>query len=174
MNLKRATIAAVAAALALAAPASAAGLDFGLSAAAQSFGSKDYAEAGLRPGLYARGGAILGLFSRLELEPYAVMQLTPEPLSGGLFGADATLAILGSRYDGYFNMFISAGYARSLDFDDPDAGKNYLSLRITPLAIGCVYYGRRDRMFTAGVLYELEGKSWTFVFNVLAFDFLMD
>jgi len=173
MSRNRLFISALAAFLALAAPAAAAALDFGLSAASQSFGSKDYAEAGLRPGLHARGGAILGLFSRLELEPYAVMELTPEPLRGCLFGADVNLALLGSRYDGYFNMFLSAGYARGADFSDPGAGKNYLSLRITPLAIGCGYYGRRDRMFTAGVLYELEGKSWTFVFNVLAFDFLM-
>jgi len=171
MNIKRVSIAVLAAALAFAAPASA--LDFGLSAAAQSFGSKDYDEAGIRPGLYARGGAILGLFSRLEIEPYAVIELTPDPLRGCIAGADATIALLGSRHDGYFNMFLSAGYARGLDFDDPGAGKNYLSLRITPLAIGCGYYGRRDRMFTAGVLYELEGKSWTFVFNVLAFDFFL-
>jgi hypothetical protein len=172
MKRARITLAALAAALFMASAGSAAALDFGLNASAHSFGSADYAKAGILPGLYARGGAIVGVLRRLELEPYAVVELAPDTLRGCMLGADATLGLLGSRIDGYFNVFLSLGYARSFDFAHPSAGgRNYLSLRLTPLAIGCTQYGRRDRLFTPGILYELEGRSWTFTFNVLGFDF---
>jgi hypothetical protein len=172
MNRVRTTLVALAAfALSLTAPRGAAALDFGFDASAQAFGSRDYARAGILPGLYARGGAIVGIASRLELEPYIVLELAPDALRGALFGADLTLPLLGSRVDGYFNTFLSLGYARGMDLRGDAAGRNYLSLRLTPLAIGCANYGRRDRLFTPGILYELEGKSLTFTFNVLGFDF---
>ncbi len=172
MNRKRIPIAALAAALALAAPGAASAADLGLDLSGQSFGSLDYEKAGILPGLYARGGAVIGVFKRLELEPYAVLELAPDPLRGCMLGVDATVALLGSRSDGYFNMFLSLGYARGIDFADLSAGgRNYLSLRLTPLAIGCTQYGRRDRLFTPGILYGIESKSWTFTFNVLGFDF---
>jgi hypothetical protein len=174
MKRARVTLAVLAAALFASAADSAAALDFGLNASAHSFGSRDYEKAGVLPGLYARGGAIVGVSNRIEIEPYAVVELAPDPLRGCMLGADATIALLGSRVDGYFNMFLSLGYARSFDFAHPSAGgRNYLSLRLTPLAIGCIQYGRRDRLFAPGILYGIESKSLTFTFNVLGFDFLL-
>jgi hypothetical protein len=171
MNRARITLAALVAALALSSPPRATALDLGLDASAHSFGSLDYTKAGILPGLYARGGAIVGIASRLELEPYIVMELAPEALRGAFAGADLTLSLLGSRDTSYFNMFLSLGYVRGLDLGKAAEGRNYLSLRLTPLAVGCTRYGRRDRLFTPGILYELEGKSLTFTFNVLGFDF---
>jgi len=159
--------------ISIAASVSASALDFGLSTSGQSFGATDYERAGILPGLYVRGGAIVGLFSRLELEPCIIMELAPDPFRGCFVGADATIALLGSRFDGYFNMFVSLGYLRGIDLSkNISEGNNYLSLRLTPLAIGCQYYGRRERIFTVGVLYSIEGESLSFVFNVLSFDFL--
>jgi hypothetical protein len=153
---------------------SASALDFGLSASGQSFGSTDYERAGILPGLYVKGSAIVGLFSRLEFEPCLIMELAPDPFRGCFVGADATFAILGSRFDGYFNMFLSLGYLRGLDLSkNISEGNNYLSLRLTPLAIGCRYYGRRERIFTVGVLYEIGDNSITVSFNILSFDFFV-
>lgn len=153
---------------------SASALDFGFSASGQSFGSTDYERAGILPGLYVRGGSILGLFSRLELEPCLIMELAPDPFRGCFVGADATIAFLGSRFDGYFNMFVSIGYLRGIDLSKSiSEGNNYLSLRLTPLAIGCRYYGRRERIFTVGVLYEIGDNSITVSFNILSFDFFV-
>jgi len=172
MNRRTIPLATLVAALALTAPKAVGALDLGLSVSGQSFGSLDYAEAGILPGLYARGGAIVGIFSRLELEPYVVIEAAPDPLRACMLGADATIPLLGSRETGYFNMFLSAGFLQGFDFRGTDpVGKRYLSFRLTPLAIGDTFYGRRDRMFTAGVLYELEGGSVAFIFNILDFDF---
>jgi hypothetical protein len=174
MIRSRIPLAALAAALALAVPAPAQALDLGLSASGQSFGSRDYAKAGILPGLYARGGAIVGILSRLELEPYVALELAPDPLRGCMLGAEATVPLLGRRADSYFNMFLSVGYARSLDFGDAGTGgRDYLTARLTPLAIGCWQYGRRDRIFTPGIIYALDGGSVTFTFNILGFDFLL-
>jgi hypothetical protein len=174
MNRARTTLVAFAGlALLLSAPLGAAALDLGLDASAHSFGSLDYPKAGILPGLYARGGAIVGIASRLELEPYLVMELAPDALRGIFAGADLTLPLLGSRDTSYFNMFLSLGYARGLDLSGAASGRNYLALRLTPLAVGCTRYGRRDRLFTPGILYELEGKSLTFTFDVLGFDFFL-
>ncbi len=166
------TLSALVSVLALTAPGTAESLDFGLSGAAQSFGSADYREAGLRPGLYARGGAIVGLSRRLELEPHFVLEVTPDPLRVCLLGADATIPILGSRETSYFNVFLSGGFLQTFDFKGSDpVGERYLSLRLTPLSIGNTYYGRRDRMFSAGLLYGIDGGTLSFVFNILTFDF---
>jgi hypothetical protein len=171
MNTSNRKLAVLAAVLALAAPLSVAALDLGLSASARSFGSRDYARAGILPGLYARGGALIGVLPRLEIEPYLVVELAPEPFRGCFAGADATVPLMGSRDTSYFNVFLSAGYLRGFDLAGSGGGRNYLSLKLTPLAIGDVFYGRRDRLFSAGVLYEIEGRSLTFVFDILAFDF---
>ncbi|HOX31098.1 MAG TPA: hypothetical protein PLB91_02135 [Spirochaetales bacterium] len=166
----------LAASLALAASAAGA-LDLGLSAGAWSFSrpvSAARAEEGreIEPGLYARAGAIAGIASRLELEAFAVGSLAPAPGRELFLGAEATLPALGSREKSYFNLFASLGYLRALRLEgglEPAGG--YLSLRVSPLAIGNPSYGRRDRIFSVGALYELGSGEVSLTWSVLTFDF---
>jgi hypothetical protein len=145
--------------------------DFGITAATWSFATGDYAAAGLSPGLYAKAGTMLGLAPRLELELYGIAEAAPSPFRDCFLGAEAALPIAGSRVKNYFNAFLSLGFLQGWDCYDGNPGSKYISLRLTPLVIGKPYYGRRDRMFSIGALYELGEGDIVFIVSLLAFDF---
>jgi hypothetical protein len=156
---------------ALAFPPIAAAADLGFTVATWSFAARDYGEAGLSPGLYAKAGSLVGLAPRLELELYGVAEAAPSPFRDCFIGAEASLPIAGSRLKSYFNAFLSLGFLQAYDSYEGRIGSSYVSLRLTPLAIGRPYFGRRDRLFSIGALYELGDGSIAFVWSLLACDF---
>jgi len=158
-------------------PLAATAFDLGLSVASWSFSrpvSEARADEGreIARGLYARAGGILGAATRLELEAYAIGELSPLPLRDLYCGAEATIPLLGSGEKNYFNAFASLGFMQGLRLDGGAApAGRYLSLRVSPLAIGNPSYGRRSRLFSVGALYELGSGEVSLTWSALAFDF---
>ena len=172
---RRATLL-VAAAL-LVAPAAAGALDLGLSASPWSFARPLPLgglprENGIAPGLYGRASAILGLGRALELEGSATVELAPAPAGAAYLGAEAAFPLAGTREGNYFNLFASLGFLQRVELaGGPGHGGGYLSLRVSPLAIGNPSYGRRDRIFSIGALYELGTGAVSLTWSLFAFDF---
>ncbi|OHD25811.1 MAG: hypothetical protein A2Y38_04970 [Spirochaetes bacterium GWB1_59_5] len=133
-----------------------------------AFGPWSFASGGPGPGIYAYSGLALGGVSRLEVEAFGVAELMPAPGATVLAGASVGLSLGGPRIPTYFNVVVDLGYIQTLVDDGlPGFGPAYLMLRLSPLVIGNPLHGHRDRMFSLGLLYDLEERSLSIVWNVL-------
>lgn len=148
-------------------------LDYGFSLAPWSF------TGGVTPGLYGGGGFNLGLTPRWEAEVFAVTEVTPAPGDTVLAGVQVGFSLLGDRIPTYFNSVIDLGYLHGLSgLSSTAAGtggggvtrSNYLLLRLSPLAIGNPTFGMRDRIFSVGLLYRIEDRSVSWVWNWVIFN----
>ncbi len=145
--------------------------EFGFSLAPWSF------TGGVTPGTYAGGGLNVGFSPRWEAELFAVAEVTPSPGDTVLGGVQSGFALLGDRIPTYFNALIDLGYLHGIQGLDPAGGaetdwnrSNYLLLRISPLAIGNPYFRMRDRLFSVGLLYRIEDRSLSWVWNWVIFN----
>ena len=144
--------------------------EFGFSLAPWSF------TGGVTPGTYAGGGLNVGFSPRWEAELFAVAEVTPSPgdTESDVNLAAASSAIIIAALD---NALIDLGYLHGIQGLDPAGGaetdwnrSNYLLLRISPLAIGNPYFRMRDRLFSVGLLYRIEDRSLSWVWNWVIFN----
>jgi hypothetical protein len=148
-------------------------LDVGFSLAPWSF------TGGVTPGTYAGGGFNLGLTPRWEAEVFAVTEVTPAPADTVLAGIQVGFSLLGDRIPTYFNSVIDLGFIHGIQGLNPSVTggaatslerSNYLLLRLSPLAIGNPYFGMRDRIFSVGLLYRIEDRSVSWIWNWVIFN----
>jgi len=133
---------------------------------------------GVDPGTYAGAGLVWGFSPRLEAELVAVGELTPLPGNTFLGGGLLSISLLGPRIPTYFNAVLDLGYLHGLAGLNPSGTdlslrgaehRNFLFLRLSPLAIGNPHYRMRDRIFSAGVLYSLEEQKFSLVWSWLIY-----
>ncbi len=133
-----------------------------------ALGPWSFVNGGPGPGTYAYGGLALGGSSRLEAEAFGIVELMPLPGDSLLAGASIGWSLAGPRIPTYFNVVVDLGYIQTLAYDAlSGVGPGYLMLRISPLVIGNPLHGHRDRMFSVGLLYNLEERLLSAVWNVL-------
>lgn len=127
----------------------------------------------MEPGTYGYAGGTFGLTPRLEAELFTVIQATPAPFAHTYAGGALSAALADPReyrYDRaplYLNVYLTAGYLRSLTGTDEHA----LFIRFTPLALGGPYYRMRERGASVGMLYNLKDHSWSLFWNIFLLDF---
>jgi hypothetical protein len=132
-------------------------------------------------GMYGSIGLVQGISSRLELSTFTLAQLTPAPFSSLYQGAGIGLSLLQPRTaelpdaPSFINSFFEAGFLFGIHnlynrSENPLDTTLYLYARVTPLSLGNVYYGSRDRIASLGVLYNLSGKDWGVFWNCAIYD----
>lgn len=144
-------------------------MDLGLSFGPWSFIPGNSAAA---PGLHAYGGLKIGITERVETELYTITEITPSPLGSTFFGFNMGLSLLGPRYPTYFNMVGDIGILYGLETGNLRTTR-FVTLRLSPLVIGNPYYRHRDRMFTLGLLYDMDNRRLSFTWNVLIFELFL-
>jgi len=139
---------------------SAAAADWAVTAAPVSFFP---AGKHMPEGLYAQAGIRAALHPRLEAELLVIPRITPEPFSHAAAGAMAGFNLLADLEDAYFHMIADIGMLCRFDFRTQEKDP-LVYVRISPLSIGNPDYRYRERIFTAGLLYDIQNQtfSWTF------------
>ena len=123
------------------------------------------------PGMYALAGFLLGLSEHLELEALGVAEFMPSPAGMLLAGVSLGYSVLGPRTPTYFNMTADFSFLQALVSNGaPGFGQSYLMLRLSPLVIGNPIYGHRDRLFSIGLLYDIQASAFSAVWNILIID----
>ncbi len=143
--------------------------DFAVSAALWHFPQQS--------GTFASAGVTLGLGPRLELGASFIPRLTPEAFDDILGEAHLGLSLAGPRVAAsgpviYVNTILDAGVM--LAWHDILSGSPARAasafLRLTPLAIGNAYYGRRDRLLSFGLSRDFGTGALSLFANILSAD----
>lgn len=171
-------VAACALLAALAMPHPAGALDFSASLGTWRFASSN--------ATFAYLGAGVGAPGRFEAGAGLVPRLIDDPLSGKVseLYAEAHLGIAlygdRARPDGivstYASILTEIGYlvgSAGGAFTGKAFTEGTIFLRLTPLALGNPYYGRRDRIATTALLYDLGSDSWGIAFTIFQSDFFL-
>jgi len=132
-------------------------------------------------GTYAQAGFIHGVTPEIEAGTSVIARLTPEPLDELIVEEHLGISLFGARVSRkgmpalYINALLDLGLAFGFEnvFSGDSLQSRYLFARFTPLALGNSYYGRRDRMFSLGLLYDFEKQSPSFFLSIIASDFFI-
>jgi hypothetical protein len=133
------------------------------------------------PGLFASFGACYGLTPRLEAGASVVPRLAPAPFDDLFVEEHVGISLIGDRVSEtggpaiYINTLLDIGIlfgAHNVISGAPGFSRA-LFLRLTPLALGNPYYGRRDRMFSTGLIYDYDAGSVSLFMNIIAADFYL-
>lgn len=131
------------------------------------------------PGLFAGVGATVGLGPRLELGASLIPRLTPAPFEDLFAEAHLGLSLLADRARTpaaptmYLNSLIDLGATvgwRGLASGSPSFSRAVFA-RLTPITLGTMYYGRRDRLLSIGVMYDFDAKAANIFASLIAADF---
>lgn len=131
------------------------------------------------PGLFAAAGATCGLGPRLELGASLIPRLTPAPFEDLFAEAHLGLSLLADRArvpaapTMYVNTILDLGAIvgwRGLASGAPTFSRAIFA-RLTPITVGTMYYGRRDRLFSFGVMYDFDEKAANIFASLIAADF---
>lgn len=117
------------------------------------------------PGLYLMPGININLTGILEIELFTVNQITPSPFSINYPGLSVGYNLIGSRYKNYLNVLIEAGYL--VDFKRGGA----LFFMVTPLSLGNVVTGCREKVLSFGLLYDMCGSDLIIIWKFLTMSF---
>lgn len=153
-------------------PATGQDLAFGL-------GTWDLAQAA--PGAFVDISATFGLGKRLEFGVAAIPRITPSPLEELYLESHLGVSLLGDRLGEvglpgiYVNAILDFGGALKIEgIGSAFPATAFLWFgRLTPFALGNPYYGRRDRFFSAAILFDPRSKNIGFSFSLLKFDFYL-
>jgi hypothetical protein len=131
------------------------------------------------PGIFASAGATIGLGPRLELGASLIPRLTPAPFDDLFAEAHFGLSLLADRArvpaapTMYLNTLIDLGAIvgwHGLAAGSPAFSKAVYA-RLTPITLGTMYYGRRDRLLSFGVMYDFDAKAANLFATLIAADF---
>jgi hypothetical protein len=146
-----------------------------------AFGLGTWNPAQAAPGAFVDISATLGLGKRLEFGVGVIPRITPAPLEELYLETHLGLSLLGDRLGEtglpgiHVNAILDLGGA--LKIVDPGSATPDTSFlwfgRLTPFALGNPYYGRRDRFFSASILFDPRTKSIGLSFSLLKFDFYL-
>lgn len=136
---------------------------------------------GGNPGLFPSFGATYGITRNLEAGVSIIPRLTPSPFDDIFVEEHVGLSLFGERMKAsggpalYINAVLDAGFlfgAHHVLSGDP-LYTRALFLRLTPIALGNPFYGRRDRMLSAGLIYDYDKGSVSLFASLIAADFYL-
>lgn len=125
-------------------------------------------------GLSVLGGASFGLTERLELNAEVITELTPSPFSEVAAGVEVGLSVLGNRTNEsknagfYMNTIVSAGIFASNH--SGNFAPTYLTLRITPIAMGTPNAGYRQSLLPIGAAWNFRENTFSLFLGVTIYD----
>ncbi len=117
------------------------------------------------PGLYIMPGLNINLSETLEIELFTINQITPSTFSINYPGLSLGYNLIGSRYKNYFNILVETGYLS--DFKQ----SGVLFFKVSPLSLGNVVTGCRERVLTFGLLYDINGRDLIIIWQLLCFSY---
>lgn len=168
--------------LCAAAVSSAPAQDFALSAGMWSFfRNRDGNYASRSPGAFPSVGLTAGVTPRIEAGLSLVPRITPRPLDDIFVEGHLGFSLFGDRIavsggpSAYLNTVVDIGTlvgVHNVLSGNPGMSTSVF-LRLTPFLLGNPYYGRRDRMYSAGILYDVNTGAVSLFANVFASDFFL-
>ncbi len=132
-------------------------------------------------GVYGFIGITQGISSRFEVSTFTLAMVTPDCCSELYQGAGLGVSLLYPRSaahpdaPSYISIYSDAGLLFGLhDINDRD-GEPFsksvsLYLRFTPLSVGNIYYGSREKIASFGLLYTWPDNQFGFFWNPLIYD----
>jgi hypothetical protein len=133
------------------------------------------------PGIFPSLGLSLGITRYAEAGISILPRLTPDPFDDIFLEGHAGVSLFGerARESGgpaiYLNGLLDAGILygmHNLISGEPDYSRAVF-LRITPFALGNPYYGRRERMFSLGLMFDMDSAETSLFLNLIAVDFYL-
>jgi hypothetical protein len=133
------------------------------------------------PGSYGVLGLTSGVSDRLEVSTFMLLQMTPELLSGVHLGSGLGFSLLSPRSaaapdtPSYVSAYVDTGvlidmHEASRAGFSMDEMQVSLYVRLTPLALGTMDYGGREKLGSFGLLYTPGEKSFGFFWNPILYD----
>lgn len=136
----------------------------------------------VEPGAFASAGVMAGITPRFEAGASLISRMTPEPANDLIIEVHAGYSIFAERFRGFdipashLNAIIDAGFmigAHRLYSGGPASVSPAAFIRLTPVAIGNAFSGKRDRLFTFGLLYDFGAKRPALFMNLVSSDFFL-
>ncbi len=130
-------------------------------------------------GLHASVGLVAGINPRLEAALSVVGRLTPNPADNLFLAMGLGYSIATDRYVDrstptlHLNAIAEAGVlagVHSLTSGGTPSFSTHLYARFTPIALGSLYYGRRDRLYTVGLQYDISAAQVSVILSVIGAD----
>jgi hypothetical protein len=127
-------------------------------------------------------GIAVGLSPRVELDIGAAIGIIPEPLGDIRIAASLAYSFCSARFlsaeaaTAHINALIGAGFAtgfHGLAGSAPSAvptASYHVFLEFTPLAVGSLFYGKRNRIGTFGLQYDFKAKELSYFFDLISID----
>lgn len=133
------------------------------------------------PGVFTSLGITQGLTPRLEAGLSLIPRLTPEPFEDFYAEAHLGYSLAANRFQGlnqpasYINILGDIGVIAGISSIGAPGQtlKKSIFIRLTPITLGNAFYGRRDRIYSAGALFNLDSPSLTFFLNFIISDFFI-
>lgn len=131
------------------------------------------------PGLSMTLGLTMGLSQRMEIDLVSLIELVPRPFGDIVVGAEVAYALLGERSFGDnragigINTYLSAGLLFSNHTPNGNYAPTYLTLSVTPVAVGSPYSGKRERLAKMGVAWNFMDNSVSMYWSVALYDYYL-
>ncbi len=133
------------------------------------------------PGIFSSFGLSCGITRYAEAGFSILPRLSPEPFDDIFLEGHAGVSLFGERIRKsggpaiYLNALLDAGILygmHNLTSGVPEYSRA-IFLRITPFALGNPYYGRRERMFSLGLMFDVDSAETSLFLNLIAVDFYL-
>ena len=133
------------------------------------------------PGEFAAFGLTYGLSPRFEAGASIIPRLSSEPFDDIFAEGHLGLSLFGDRIKKaggpgiYINGLLDAGllFGTHGILSGTAEYSKALFLRLTPITLGNPYYGRRDRILSVGLIYDVDANSASLFMNLIAADFFL-
>lgn len=128
--------------------------------------------------LFIRAGLIAGLSPKIEMDIGITLGIIPDPLEDIQIDGSIAYSLFSARYlsvekpTAHVNALIGAGFAAGfhrLKQDDPSTSY-HIFIECTPLAVGSLYYGKRNRIGTFGIQYDFLAKELSYFLDLISID----
>lgn len=141
-------------------------------------GAGGYLPAGA-PGAFAAVGVTAGISPRIEVGASLVPRITPLPGNDLFIECHTGVSLFADRRRSndtpamYINSIADIGFLWGVHnlYSGSRSFSKHIFLRITPIALGNSYYGRRDRVYSVGAQYDFDARVVSLFINVIGMDF---
>lgn len=128
--------------------------------------------------LFIRTGFIVGLSPKIEMAIGVTLGIIPDPLQDIQIDGSIAYSLFSARYlsvekaTAHVNALIGAGFAAGFHRpgQDDSSSSYHVFIECTPLAIGSLFYGKRNRIGTFGMQYDLIAKELSYFFDLISID----
>lgn len=141
-----------------------------------SFGHVGLFDQYYHDGLHVHLGVVKGITERLEANVFTQSEITPTVFGDVQVGLDIAYSLLGKRWDkhGYagsgVNMLVSLGVLAGSHNPRSAFTIDSLYVKFTPVTVGTPHSGKRDRVLSMGVNWNIHANTFSLVWNFMISD----